>query len=501
MRDNRLSIGIVTFAHPPVYGTSKDRERDAFAEYDSLCRFLEDQGYDVVRPLDELRRGSNDVVFGISSSADLDFCINYMKKSMVDCTVVYLCQWTRVPLVSALVKEVDVPAALYASTDDRWVGEVTATAVSASVLEMPASQNCRLLARFRDAEREDMLTWLRGIGALQAMKTYRLMSWGGQYGADIPYTRSDQAMLESSFVKEIITEQEICLIKEAERILKDQPERIEGFVRWLYDHGTEVSYDQNMLNEEVLKFQIAQYFAAKDRLLEKEEERISGVSIKCHFEVSTECVGCTECLIPGFLPFGFDSEGAKPIVPVACEGDLNGLVSSMLLHTLKPDIPPLFGDMITYKKEYILLRNCGAASVYWARRSNSPGETLPGVKLLPNMHGKSGCSVYFNTPPGEEITFARLFRVDGSFHMYLGRGMVYEKEVENTQGITWPHTRIYFNSDHCLVYKTSPCNHGCITEGDVTREIEVFCRYAGVKVVRCDSDLSMRAYLTQGSIY
>ena len=132
-----------------------------------------------------------------------------MQKSRVGCLVINLCQWTRVPLVSALVKEMDVPTALYANTDDRWVGEVTATAVSASVLEAPGSVNCRLLERFRDTERDEMLKWIKGIGALQFMRKSRLMSWGGQYGADIPYTRSDPAVLESRFVKEIITEQEM----------------------------------------------------------------------------------------------------------------------------------------------------------------------------------------------------------------------------------------------------------------------------------------------------
>jgi L-fucose isomerase-like protein len=331
------------------------------------------------------------------------------------------------------------------------------------------------------------------------MKKSRLMSWGGQYGADIPYTRSDQAELENRFVKEIITEQEMCLTEKAEDILKSQPDRVEGFIRWLNTNKTDISYDGKMLTEDVLKFQIAQYFAAKDRLTELREENITGVSIKCHFEVSTRCVGCTECLIPGFMPFGFDSEGEKNIVPVACEGDLNGLVSSVLLHALKPDIPPLFGDMITYKKDYILLRNCGAASVYWARRSNRPDITLPGVRLLPNMHGKSGSAVHFETPPGDEITFSRLFRAGGRYYMYLGLGKVYEKAVENRMGITWPHTRIYFDSDHYLVYKSSPCNHGCITEGDLTGEIETFCRYTGVKVVRCDNDQSIKNYLAESA--
>ncbi len=497
MGNENIKIGIVTFAHPPVYGTTKEREEDALQEFNNLYGVLEDHGYELVNPLDKLREGKELKTYGISTPEDLDFCIEYFKNNSVDCLIINLCQWTRVALVTVLIKEMDTPVALHASTDNRWVGEVTATAVSGSVLEKPSSRNSLLLERFRDSERSDLIKWIKGVSALLLMKKSRLVSWGGQYGADIPYTRSDPAALENMFVKEIMAEQEICLIKKAKKILKDEPGRITSFIKWLESNNVKIRFDNKMLTEDSLGFQIAQYFAARDRLKELKGENISGVSIKCHFEISTECVGCTECLIAGFLPFGTDSEGNQKAVPVACEGDLNGLVSAVMLKTMNPEIPPLFGDMITYKNEYILLRNCGSASVYWAGRSNNARNTLSKVSLLPNMHGKSGCAVYFDTPKGDEITFARLFRANSQYYMYLGLGKVYEKKVENKLGITWPHTRISFNSDHYLIYKTSPCNHGCITEGDLTEEIEIFCKYAGVKVVRCDSDSSMKGFLKE----
>ncbi len=50
-------------------------------------------------------------------------------------------------------------------------------------------------------------------------------------------------------------------------------------------------------------------------------------------------------------------------------------------------------------------------------------------------------------------------------------------------------------ADPALLYRTAPSNHGCLTDGDVTREVETFCRQAGITVVRCDSDEGLRRHL------
>ena len=57
MGNENIKIGIVTFAHPPVYGTTKEREEDALQEFNNLYGVLEDHGYELVNPLDKLREG------------------------------------------------------------------------------------------------------------------------------------------------------------------------------------------------------------------------------------------------------------------------------------------------------------------------------------------------------------------------------------------------------------------------------------------------------------
>jgi L-fucose isomerase-like protein len=208
-------------------------------------------------------------------------------------------------------------------------------------------------------------------------------------------------------------------------------------------------------------------------------------------------VGCTACFLPAFLPFGEDSEGPRPVVPFACEGDLNALVSLLLLHSLNPGVPPLFGDLAAYRADHVLIRNCGAASVYWAARSPDPAACLPRVKIAPNTHGRSGGAVGFETPPGGPVTFARLFRRRGELVLFLGEGVVTEQPEGPRDEDPWPHTHLALPVDTHLLFKTVPCNHGSLTEGALAAAAQVLCAHAGIRIVRCDDAGSLEDFLRE----
>jgi L-fucose isomerase-like protein len=147
----------------------------------------------------------------------------------------------------------------------------------------------------------------------------------------------------------------------------------------------------------------------------------------------------------------------------------------------------------------VLLRNCGSSSVYWAGRSIDPKVSLPRVGLLPNIHGKSGSAVHYETPGGGgPVTVARLFRSPEGFGLYYGLAEILDATPESAYPDPWPHTRLSFASDPRLIYKTTPGNHSSLTEGDFIKELEVFCRYTGITGVRCDSDEAMKQFLDQG---
>lgn len=201
--------------------------------------------------------------------------------------------------------------------------------------------------------------------------------------------------------------------------------------------------------------------------------------------------------MPAFLPYGVDAEGPQRVVPFACEGDLNGLASLVLLHTLNPEAPPLFGDVVAFCRDHVVVRNCGASSVYWAARSNDPAQSLARVSLQPNLHGRSGGAVHYETPAcgGRQVTFLRLFRERGRLAVLLGEGSILEEEAHSRYPDPWPHTRLALGVTPSLLFKAIPCNHGSLTEGRLAREAEVFCAHADLPVYRCDTDVGLRALL------
>jgi len=253
-----------------------------------------------------------------------------------------------------------------------------------------------------------------------------------------------------------------------------------------------------MVTPEALDFQVGLYLAARDRLGELTAGEplgspgVAAATIKCHYEMSLTCQSCTACLLPAFLPFGEDAEGPRRIVPFACEGDLNGAVTAALLHVLNPTVPPLFGDLVSFRPDHMLLRNCGGSSVYWAGRSGDPARSLPGVSLRANLHGGSGAAVHYETPGGGAVTFARLFRQDGRFGMLLGEGRILSAAEGTAYDDPWPHTRLALGVDPALLFRAIPCNHGTLTEGTLSREIETACACAGVPVFRCDDEEGLR---------
>jgi len=490
-----IRVGVVSFSHAPVYASTGAREQFVRRETAALAALLEGAGMQVVQPLERLRASGTHDRYGISTAADLEFCTQALRDAGVDCLVASVAQWPRIALISTLVSELGVPSALYASTHPDSVGEVTAGAAAASILESARGREALLVERFRDTEPERLLVWLRGAGALRRMRRGRLLMWGGAFGADVPCTRDDEAALEGLLVREILSEQEIVLVEGARRIVRDQAERVDRFLAWLRGHGATITMDGRMLTEEALRFSVGHYLAAKDRLASLADENILGTSVKCHFETSTDCVGCTLCLVPGFLPFGEDAEGPRPAVPVACEGDLKALLTMVMLQQLVPSVPPLFGDTIWFRKGSTLLSNCGSSSVWWAGRSGNPREALARVSLLPQLHGRSGSTVFYVTPPGP-VTYARLYRVRRRYFMYLGAGVVPRcAAIDRAPG--WPQTQVDFGTDPYLLYATSPSNHGCLTDGDVTAEVEAFCRLAGIAVVRCDREESLKRHLEE----
>jgi len=490
---NKLKIGIASFSHPMVYGTDSAREAFVLNEYRKMSGLIGKAGFEVLDSLGSLKK--NRPRSGIATNGQAEQAALWLKQNRAECLVINLNQWTNPHMCVLLMKLAEIPCALYVSGGVNYPGETTAAAIWASAVESSkALRCCVMLERFREGEFNELLKWMTGSAAVERLKKSRLLAWGGSYGANIPYTRDDEAFMEDLMIREVIFESEEYLTGGAKKLLAEHPERISAMKTWLSGNGVSVDYDAKMLTKDSFDMQLAQYLAARDRLDHYKDENIAAVSVKCHFDVSTECLGCTECMIPAFLPFFADAEGKKQIMPTVCEGDIKGAMTSAILGIVNPGVPPLFGDVIAAADQYVMIANCGSSSVYWAARNNSVKDVLSKVRIMPQLHGSSGGSVRYLSAPGQ-VTAARLFRFRGQYCMYFGLGQIEMTDYcESTHGLHWPQTLVNFGIDHREIFKTIPCQHMVLTEGDFTGELEYYCRYLGIITVRCDDAESLKAF-------
>jgi L-fucose isomerase-like protein len=226
-------------------------------------------------------------------------------------------------------------------------------------------------------------------------------------------------------------------------------------------------------------------------------ERIIGTSIKCQPELSVD-YGITPCLLPAFLPYAFDHEGPKAIIPTVCEGDIKGLLTSTFLFALNNEIPPLFGDLKIVNDDYFVIANCGAASAYYGGLSNKPEKTLPSCTLAAQCQGAAGGSFGYRTPAtDEDITYARLIRLDTNYIMQYGTGNIVALKDNQKMGWgkTWPHTAIKMKVSVESLIKAIGTNHLSLMPGNYTEELKHVSKILGIPAFQLDNEDSIQNFL------
>ena len=498
MQFSDFRIGLVSFSDPRETSFARQREEYIERKHNEVVTFLRQRGFAVVDPLAELRRGWKQD-FGLRKPSEVERAIKALQDQEAAGVILGCWHWTEPMLPLSVVRALRKPALVYAEDDPTWAGAVCLSAVGASLWESAANPHCLTHHRLL-GDLDGIVPWARGVAALHNLQRSSLVLWGGSYCLRMEHLQDDIPKLKSFLVGDILTEGEYFLIKRAEAILADQPQRIDRFHQWLREGGTQITYDEKMLTELSHRKQIALYLAARDRLSELAEEPIIGASLRCQHELSVE-YGVTGCLIPAFLPFPEDSEGKREIIATVCEGDIKGLITCALFGRLRPDIPPLFGDLKYVGKDYLIISNCGGSSVYYAAGSNEPGEVLPRVRLAAQCQGESGGAVGYDGQPGP-ITIGRLVRIQGRYLMQLGLGQSLEITPEVTSkilwGQTWPHLAISLGVPQDLLVQVAGSNHYAGIPGDYRAEVEFACREAGIAVLRIDSETELRAAVREG---
>ncbi len=502
MHDLSPRIGIITFTDDRDVGLySNEIEDNLRKKQEKLREILKAHGVTVIDPLAEMRK-VNGIPYGVRNIRDIDKAVWFLSEHSVDGVIIGAWNWSPPMFVMDFVRRLAKPV-MYYSENNPMAGSLSHLSAACSSLMEWGSSNFALKHERNFGDTDGLISWARTAGAVSRIREGSLLLWGGTYAVHMEQLQDDVPRLKSFMIRDILSEDQYILVSRAEKIRKEQPERIEQFLSWLNEEGMKIRYDDTMLTPEALGKQIALLVAARDRLYELKDENILGVSIKCQPEIYHE-YGVDACAIPAFLPFAVNESGRQKVYPTVCEGDIKGLLTSVLLHQINPIVPPVFGDLISAEDDYIEFANCGASSLFWAANSDNPDTVFPNTEAVGNIHGVSGAAFSYYGKHAPAVTVARLTRIAGEYYMQLGKGEALDahkflsqklgKKLDLHLAQKWGKIVVDLGVRAENFIKVIGANHLSATIGDYTNEVEIACRMYGIPVLRIDSDEEMERF-------
>lgn len=499
------SAAILTFTDARDEGiSSAEVENHLKNKQAELKAFLENNNVTVIDPLSELR-GRDSTWYGLRGLKDIDEAVKRLSGRQVDALIIGAWTWSPPMFIKEFLRKFPRPL-LYYSSNDPFAGSLSQFAATCSSL-MEWSVNDHALKHERVfGPPERILPWLKGVAAAARMRESALMLWGGTYAVKMDQLQDDFTRLKSFMIRDILQEDQYVLIKRAENIRNNSPERCVRFWDWCTQNGMTIKRDSRMVTDQALEKQAALLLAARDRLAELADENIRGVSIKCQPEIYAD-YGVNACTLPAFLPYPENENGIQRALPCVCEGDTKGLLTSMLLHAINPEVPPIFGDLVSVENDHVEFANCGAGSLFWAGNSGKPAEDFTQVEAAANIHGNSGAAFNFFGKKTDAVTIARLTRINGTYYMQAGCGKAYDAEtfLKTKLGArehshlagTWGKTVVDLGVKAENFVRVIGANHLHASFGNLIEEIESACLQWDIPIVRLDSDTDMENFYNE----
>ena len=496
MKTQKPKIGFISLTEPPrALSFANELNNYILVKHKEFKDFLINNNIDVVDASELTERPDNlKNIIGFYSSSDIQKAIDVFNINHVEAVIIGCWHWTDPMFVVEISRSANKPILLYGEEDPAWAAPCLITAGGASLWDNSPNRFAQAHERVY-GNKEAVLKWVRGVTVLEKLRRGKLLLWGGSYALRMEFLQDDYPYLKSFLLGDILLEDQYTLIKYAEQVSSS---RIENFINWLRNGGTKFNFDNLKFTPEVLNKQVALYLGAKDRIKELGSD-IIGVSVKCFNDMS-DVYGVVPCFLPAFLPYNYDSEGEREQIPTVCEGDTKALISSILLSNFAGGIPALFGDVTTINKDYYLISNCGASSIYYSCKSCKVNEVLSNLTLEANSEGASGAAVGYDGFEAD-MTVIRLLRSKGKYFMHYGLGtsipMTNQMKDAIYFGKTNPHTAIKMNVDKDLFINALGANHLIAIPGNYLKETEYFCRQVGIEFYRIDSNEGIKSWLNR----
>ncbi|HUS79536.1 MAG TPA: hypothetical protein VM050_12850, partial [Patescibacteria group bacterium] len=237
------------------------------------------------------------------------------------------------------------------------------------------------------------------------------------------------------------------------------------------EHG---SYDftrEKLKSFDKIVQQLSLYYAGLDII---EEYGVTFCGVKCQDELSGRF--CTACLLSAFLNNDVGPDGKeKPIVPVACENDMDSALTQLMMH-LVTGKPSGFGDFRDVEDGVLYIVNCGQHPPhFFGGPEMDPAEKLDLVEYLGQevFYDAGGSSVRGRTPGGHLMTVARLGREN--LRYMLVAAVIETLDVDPSEhdryNPSWPIIKGRITMPAEELIGVWPCNHLGFSYGDITPEL------------------------------
>lgn len=256
-------------------------------------------------------------------------------------------------------------------------------------------------------------------------------------------------------------------------------EKVDHALGWLKSSVHSIDYNGEKLTDENLQKQIRNYYATGQII---EERQLDFVAVKCHYELSEYY--STQCLSAAFMNDPYDWDGGKDPVVFSCEADADAGVTMQILKLVSGK-PVIFTDLRHYdsEEEIMVFCNCGAMATWYTRQSDDPAVNLKEVSLAPviEKYGGSGCHVRYIA--GESpMTFARLYRKVGQFHMtiFKGENKAYPIKKLDETCPAWPHLFVKLSCSAEELIPRLGSNHIHGVAGDYVNALVKFCELKNI---------------------
>jgi L-fucose isomerase len=414
--------------------------------------------------------------------AEIDAQVDALKSAGVEALVAHTPCWTSPNLVVRGIQRAGLPTLLLTNKSPATHGTVGFLG-AAGALDQIGYPHLRVRA---DGEGpgaatigEQAMPFFRAAAAKARLRGQTFGLFGGR-SLGIDTGSFDPLQWKRLF--EVDTEHidQLEIIRRADLVA---PEKAAAMVRWLEQSVASVAYGQGKLSREKLEFQARCYLATKELIAERE---LDFVAVKCMPDLTNFYV--PQCLSAALLPGPYDADGRKEPTMMACEADGDAALTMEILKQVSGGKPALFMDVsyIDDDAGIFYLPNCGAFCSWYAARADDPAENLRRVELRPANRPGGGAITYFTTAPGP-LTFARLYRRSGEYHMAIAGGATVDIPLDKYQAfvaargshpLPTAFARLEVDIDEFIGSFAS--NHILAVDGVYVEELLHLCRLLGI---------------------